>query len=139
MSVYQETIARVGESPLFGFGSPGSTDTSLAFSNLGTHGQVFTLVYSYGIPAVACFAAWLLYSFWRMARRRSIVCFWASVCMLIVIVELGYYNFMPTTLHVIMVAAALAWRDIVYPSATTRDAPGPRGRVSLDAPGLDGN
>jgi hypothetical protein len=56
------------------------------------------------------------------------VCFWASVCMLIVIVELGYYNFMPTTLHVIMVAAALAWRDIVYPSATTRDAPRLRAR-----------
>jgi polysaccharide biosynthesis protein PslJ len=118
LSTYDETIARVKESPLIGYGSPGATDTSRAYSNLGTHGQLFTVVYSYGIPALAFFVGWFAYTFLRAARRRTYACLWASAAVFVALVEIPYYNLMPTTIHVVMVAAALAWRDIVRPEGT---------------------
>jgi O-antigen ligase len=118
LSTYDETIGRVKQSPLVGYGSPGATDTSLAYSNLGTHGQVFTIVYSYGIPALALFVGWFAYTFVRASRRRTHACVWGSAAIFITLVEIPYYNLMPTTLHVAMAAAALAWRDIARPAPT---------------------
>jgi hypothetical protein len=118
LSTYDETIARVKQSPLIGYGSPGATDTSRAYSNLGTHGQVFTVVYSYGIPALVFFVGWFAYTFVRAARRRTHACLWASATVFIALVEIPYYNLMPTTIHVVMAAAALAWRDIARPEET---------------------
>ena len=125
MSVYEQTVEQVRGSPFIGYGSPRSqVDENVPA--IGTQGQLFTLTYSYGIPALLFFAGWLLYTFWRTRRRRSYTCFWVSAAIFILLVELPYYNFMPTTLHVIMVALAVAWRDVVDPAPEPPDETGPR-------------
>ena len=113
-SVYEQTAEQVRNSPFIGYGSPKSqVDENVPA--IGTQGQLFTLTYSYGIPALLFFAGWLLYTFWRAWRQRSHTCFWVSAALFILLVELPYYNFMPTTLHVIMAALAVAWRDLADP------------------------
>ena len=113
-TIYDATIDKLHESPIFGFGSPSLEGADPDLPALGSHGQLFTIAYSYGIPALLAFVAWFLYGFLldsggsrarlvqrrdpRPARRAS------------------YYNFMPATLHVAMVATALLWRDVCPPT-----------------------
>jgi len=114
MTVYQQTIHDVEESPFLGYGSPHGKIDRHQQAHVGTQGQLFMILYSHGIPGMAFFASWFLYILFR-SRRGSPVRFWSHVAILILVIEMPYYNYMPTTLHVIMIAAALAWRDVVDP------------------------
>jgi hypothetical protein len=125
-TVYQATLAQVEKSPLLGYGSPSGAQFDKNLPNLGTQGQLFTIVYSYGIPALLLFAGWFLYSFLRSLPRGSPTRFWANASLLILLVELPYYNYMPATFHVAMVAAALVWRDIASPARDTAPRRAPR-------------
>jgi O-antigen ligase len=116
LTVYQETIDQVKASPLLGYGSPHGQIDRHQEAHVGTQGQLFMVLYSHGVPGLVFFASWLGYALVRSGRGRgSPARFWAHVALLILLVEMPYYNYMPTTLHLIMVGAALAWRDIVDP------------------------
>ncbi|MGH2944699.1 MAG: O-antigen ligase family protein [Solirubrobacteraceae bacterium] len=133
LTVYQATIDQIDESPLFGFGSPSHGAQDADLPPLGSHGQLFTIAYSYGLPALLLFAGWFVYGFLRSMRRGSPSRFWANAVILILLVEMPYYNYMPATLHVAMVAAALLWRDICEPvrPSRARGATVPRPAVAL--------
>ena len=73
------------------------------------------VLYSHGIPGFVFFVSFFLYVLFRSARAGSPGRYWAHVAILIAVVEMPYYNYMPTTLHVLMIAIALAWRDILDP------------------------
>jgi O-antigen ligase len=115
-TVYEATIEEVKKSPLVGYGSPRLSGFDKNLPELGTQGQFFTIMFSYGVPAVLLFAGWFIYSFWRSLPRGSPTRFFANASLLILLLELPYYNHMPTSLHVVMVAAALAWRDLRDPA-----------------------
>ena len=117
LSVYQETFQQVKESPWIGFGSPKASSADPNLPHVGTQGQAFTVAYSYGIPAFLLFAGWFVYTFLRSLRGRAPARFWANVAILMLLVEMPYYNYMPAPLHIVMIAAALAWRDIVRPAS----------------------
>lgn len=116
LTVYQATFEGIKQSPLFGYGSPTGAEFDANLPELGTQGQMFTVAFSYGIPAVLLFAGWFLSSFLNSRRSGSSARLWANASVLILLLELPYYNYMPATLHVGMVAAALAWRDVADPA-----------------------
>jgi O-antigen ligase len=122
LTTYDSTLAQVRKSPLIGYGSPrpqGKGD----LPHLGTQGQMFMLLYSYGVPAFAFFAGWIGASFWSTASRGSPdVRPWANASLLILLLELPYYNYMPITMHVAMVGAAIAWRDVSLRGARSQPA-----------------
>ena len=112
LSVYDNTTQQVRQSPFFGYGSPRpSADPNSP--PLGTQGQFFLLVYSHGIPGLVFFISWFGMTVLRSFRRRSRDHLWAHVAIIIFLIEMPFYSFMPTTLHVIMLPAALIWRDVV--------------------------
>ena len=121
LSVYQETLQQVKRSPYIGFGSPRASSDDPNLPHVGTQGQLFTLAYSYGIPALVFFVGWFLYTFLRSFRGGGPGRFWANVAILMLLVELPYYNYMPAPLHIVMIAAALAWRDILQPARETAE------------------
>ena len=131
VSVYAATLEEVGESPLVGYGSPSGQLDLDQQSRVGTQGQLFTIVFSYGVPALVFFAGFLVYTLVRSGRRGSPARFWSHVALLVLLVEMPYYNYMPTTLHVAMIIAALAWRDI---TSRNRRGAAPAGAVSPAAP-----
>jgi polysaccharide biosynthesis protein PslJ len=116
LTVYEATVRQIKESPLLGYGSPHGAQFDAALPNLGTHGQAFTLAFSYGIPALLLFVAWFGYSLFKSMPRGSPSRFWSNAAIFVLVMQLPYYNYMPTTLHVAMVAAALLWRDVVDPA-----------------------
>jgi len=124
LSIYTQTIEQVKSSPVIGFGLPRVSDStgnqSRSRPAIGSQGQLFTLLFSYGIPATLLFLGWFGYTFVRSRTGSSYGRFWSNAAILILIVEMPYYDFMPVTLHVAMVAAGLAWRDILDGGAAGR-------------------
>jgi O-antigen ligase len=115
MSVYKQTINDVEDSPFLGYGSPHKKIDRHQEARVGTQGQAFMVLYSHGIPGLVFFVSFFGYVLVRSARAGSPGRYWAHVAILIAVVEMPYYNYMPTTLHVLMIAIALAWRDILDP------------------------
>jgi O-antigen ligase len=125
--LYSESIALVRQSPLLGYGAPVLVEGNLS---AGTHGQLWTIVVSQGLPGLIFFTAWLLWAWWRAKRRLPsghpgdpVLRFWCEVTIFIAIVQMPYYDLLPWGLAIAMVAAGLAWREEL---AFVRVAPPPQ-------------
>ena len=72
---------------------------------------------STGVPGLAFFLWWCGYAFWKSRGGGSPVRFWASVTLFMVFYQMWVYGFLPAQIHILMVAAALAWRERLAPAA----------------------
>jgi len=114
-SLYAESIDRALESPVFGHGAPRpSTESRIS---VGTHGQVWIVLFSHGIPAVILFAAWLMVAWRQTAHHRSGVGLAMNAALVVVSVEIFYYGFVGMGLFIVMIAAAATWRiEPIHPA-----------------------
>lgn len=120
--LYESSVELVSESPVFGHGAPVQAEGTAA---VGTHGQLWTVVVSQGIPGVILFVGWLLWAFVRARRRLPPAHpgdrqarLWCEVVLFTALIQLPYYDLLPWGLSMAMVAAAVAWRE------EAADAPG---------------
>jgi polysaccharide biosynthesis protein PslJ len=109
----QAATQQVGNSPLFGYGAP-QPNTVAGQSNVGTESEVFLLVYSHGYPGLALFFLWFAYTLFRSARFRTPEAFWAHIVILVACLQTPYYE-LTERLPIVMVAAAIAYREILRP------------------------
>jgi hypothetical protein len=70
------------------------------------------VAFSQGIPGIAFFFGWWLWALLKTSRGATGPPLWAHVVLLIGMLEFFYYDMMPTQLHLMMVVAALAWREL---------------------------
>jgi hypothetical protein len=99
------------EQPLFGYGGPRESPDLPNAPEIGTHGQVYLVLYSHGVPGLAFFLGWWLWALWVSHRGATGPPLWCHVMVLIGVLEFLYYDMMPTQLHLMMVVAAVAWRE----------------------------
>lgn len=116
--LYLDTIRRSADSPLIGFGTPRPNPSDPSGPPLGTHGQLWAVMFAYGYVAVALYVAFFVLSFLR-SRGRDPVTHWAKVSLGIGILQLPIYGHVPTQLFVMVAAAAIA----AWPSDGIVDAP----------------
>jgi len=105
-------IAR--QSPLLGYGAPQATEDNPANAAVGTHGQLWLVMVSNGIPALLMYMGWLFYLLIRSGRHLRTardVRFWPHLTILMAIIMSPYYELLPLQIHTIMVAAAIILRD----------------------------
>ncbi len=114
-TLYSEATEGALKSPLLGFGSPRPSESDPSLPEVGTHGQLWLVMYSHGFPGLALYIGWFGWCFWLTRRGRSRLAFWCNVVVFISIVQLPYYAQLPAQIQVTMVAAALALRDIQRP------------------------
>jgi O-antigen ligase len=113
------------QSPVFGFGAPQTV--SVANSNdvaVGTHGQIYTLLVSHGIPGTFFYIAFFLAALY-VTRKVSGPAVWAWAAIVVCLVQLPFYNSIPVPLMLAMMALAcclreLGWRGrpLTHPSVT---------------------
>jgi O-antigen ligase len=133
--LYQNSILAIRESPILGFGAPVDVQQvnpgarQLPVS-VGTHGQFWTVAVSHGIPGLALFGGFFLVALIRTGRwlpagagRDSPARFWAHVALVAGVVQMPYYEVLPWGLPIMMLAAAVAWRE------ATADPPAPSRRI----------
>jgi hypothetical protein len=117
------------EAPVFGHGGPRPSQETPNAPEIGTHGHVYLVLFSQGIPGLAFFLGWWLWALLVTSRGATGPPMWAHVLLLVGALEFFYYDMMPTQLHLMMVVAALAWREL---EAAARPA------ASSDAGAVDG-
>lgn len=109
LSLYGEVLHRIVDSPLLGFGAPTTVDTTSAPAPVGTQGQLWMVLYSNGIPALAVFLGWFLLTVRAGLRLRRPAGLWLSAVPLIALVQLPFYGLNYQNLSVLfLVAGAIA-------------------------------
>jgi hypothetical protein len=112
LSLIQQSGQNVLSSPLVGYGVPLPPPVSqYSLPNVGTQGQLWLVLVSVGIPGTVFFLLWLLYLFWCSRSLSDPVSFTVHVAILIGIIQLPFYGWMPAEMFIVMTAAALVWRS----------------------------
>lgn len=107
-TIYQEAFDGALKSPIFGNGAPKPSDT-LSVS-IGTQGQVWNVMFSYGFIALALFLGWFLVAAMLSSRARGLSGLWVHGTLAVCFVTFFYYGYDGIQLTVAMVAAAIALR-----------------------------
>lgn len=117
-SLYLQSLDVVKDSPFFGYGRtltvPGSIDP------VGTQGEFWIVLVSYGVLGVLFFVGWFIFAFIRSIRWQGSAGLAASTVLLVGTVQFFYYGAVPHTLPLIMIAAALALRTRTQTSPRNR-------------------
>jgi hypothetical protein len=106
-----EAIEGWKRSPIFGYGGPRESTINPDAPQVGTHGQFYLVLFSHGLPGTLLFLGWWLWAFWVSARGATGPPLWVHAVIAIGMLEFFYYNMIPAQLHLMMLAAALAWRE----------------------------
>jgi O-antigen ligase len=111
-SLGEQALRGTLEAPVFGHGGPRPSQETPNAPEIGTHGQVYLVAFSQGLPGLAFFLGWWLWALLVTARGATGPPLWTHVVLLVGCLEFLYYDMMPTQLHLMMVVAALAWREL---------------------------
>ncbi|MEI7055315.1 hypothetical protein WBG06_05805 [Nocardioides sp. CCNWLW239] len=90
MAVYVETIEATLRSPLIGWANP-RTDATIGIA-LGTQGQIWSVMYSYGFVGLALFCAFLVALVWRARRAPGTAGLWLHGVLIAAVVMLPFYR-----------------------------------------------
>ena len=109
-SNYLETLSELAESPLLGFGAP-RPSASPWLPSLGTQGQFWTVIFSYGLVGAFLFIAFFVRMLPRIWRAKDVYGSILGGIILATLVEQFYYG-MSTGLMLSVVAVALLSRHL---------------------------
>jgi len=108
-TIYREAFDGAVNSPVFGHGAPqpsGTVDVSI-----GTQGQVWNVMFSYGFIALAFFLGWFGLVVLQSWRTRGQAELWVHATLFVAFATFFYYGYDGIQLAVVMSAAALALRS----------------------------
>jgi hypothetical protein len=117
-TIYREAFDGALQSPIFGHGAPQPSQT-LSVS-VGTQGQVWNVMFSYGFVALGLFLGWFLLAVLLSWRARGQGRLWVHATLFVCFLTFFYYGYDGTQLTVAMVAAGLALRPRVSRAAAAR-------------------
>ena len=106
--VYEEALDQSLRSPLLGHGAPVQVEGVPV--TVGTHGLVWYLLVSHGLPAAALFLLWLGGVVRRGLALRSVRGMWCTAAAVVGAFQVPIYGLLPQ-LVVLGAVAALIWRE----------------------------
>jgi polysaccharide biosynthesis protein PslJ len=107
--IYGEAYHGALESPIFGYG--GTRPSKNPFSpSIGTHGQVWLVMFSHGFVGLSFYVLWAVGIVWRCWQRRDRVSMLLTTVTVMGLLQMFVYNLLPTSLPIIMVAVGLIVR-----------------------------
>lgn len=110
-AVYAATLDQTEKSPVLGFGAPAPSTVSVNAPDLGTQGQLWTVLYSSGFPGVTLFVLALGFFAWATRRPTDAAGMWMHVVTIIALSVIVVYQMEATELVLLMMATALALRE----------------------------
>lgn len=108
-SLVQDTIAEMPQSPLLGFGGPRQVNEG--GPPLGSHGQVWIVLFSHGVLGIMTYFGYMISMFARTLKFTSEIGLWAHIVVFIGIVQTLFYGHVPQQLAIVMLAIAIALLD----------------------------
>ncbi len=108
MELAFDAIEGAIDRPLFGWGGPRPNDRNIP--PVGTHGQTWFVMFSYGfIGFIGYFGSMILLT-WRTRRQPNVDGLWLHVVLIIALVQSVYYLHVPHQMYTWLAAAMLALR-----------------------------
>jgi polysaccharide biosynthesis protein PslJ len=107
-TIYREAFDGAVNSPVFGHGAPEPSTT--VDVSIGTQGQVWNVMFSYGFVALAFFLGWFGLVVLQSSRARTQAELWVHATLFVSFATFFYYGYDGIQLTVAMTAAALALR-----------------------------
>lgn len=108
-AIYAESFQGALQSPILGHGAPGKSDT--VDVAVGSQGQIWNLMYSYGFIGLGLFVLFFLVATWAGRRALAPGSLWLNATLVVAIVSFIYYGFDGPQLAVAVAAAALTIRE----------------------------
>jgi hypothetical protein len=134
--LYGEAFRITTDSPIIGLGGPRPYEGNKIVPNVGTQGMFWTVLVSTGYVGLGLFlAAWLRW-IWE-TRAGPSVTFWCHVVLIIGLVQILVYDMIPSSLHVVFIAAALGFRTAALPPVV-RWGQTPSDRTASDGSAVTG-
>jgi polysaccharide biosynthesis protein PslJ len=109
-----EATRRVWASPILGYGAPLPSEDESANHNVGTHGQIWLVMFSQGIPGLMLYLGWFGVVFWKTRRARDPQELWTHTLVLVALAMMPVYGILGTGLLVLMSGIAVTLRDHDY-------------------------
>lgn len=94
--------------PVFGWGGPRPNDRNIP--PVGTHGQLWFTMFSYGFVGAFGYIGGLISLAWNTRKQPTIAGIWAHSVLIIGMVQLPYYLHVPYQMFAMLGAAAVALR-----------------------------
>ena len=113
LNLYEQSIDGIAASPIVGYGGPIADPEKPDRAPIGTHGQIWMVTFSHGIPAAVFFVAFLIGV--MVATRRGApgsIAFAANVTFLIALVQLPIYTYFPAQISLLCIVAALGLAEV---------------------------
>lgn len=128
LELYKEAVLRTLDSPILGYGAPRPSE--VVNISVGTQGQVWNVMFSFGFLALFAYVGWFWYLAWRSRHsRRSAL--WLHVCLVVAAFTIFYYGYDGMQTMIVMTVAALLERELRGSASVT--APEHRTSASVGA------
>lgn len=108
MGLYVEAVRGALASPLLGHGAPQPSEVYVV--SVGTQGQVWNVLFSYGFPGLLLFGGWFAVAAWASRRWADAAGLWLHTTLVVALVTTGYYGYDGVQLAVVMAVAATVLR-----------------------------
>ncbi len=119
--IYKEAFDGATSSPIFGNGGPRPSKNPYS-PPIGTHGQFWLVMFAHGFVGLGLYLAWAGASIMAACRRVDRFSIVVSVTVIVGAAQMFFYNLLPQSLPIILVAVGLACRP---PDQTSRWQPRP--------------
>ncbi len=110
-----EAARRATQSPLIGYGAPLPSEDEDVGHNVGTHGQIWLVIFSHGFPALALYLGFFGFAAWHFRRCRTQSELWAHTLVLMALLMMPVYGFLSLNYDITMAALGIAFRDELLP------------------------
>ena len=129
--LYNEAKDSVMKSPMMGYGAPKASTYNPNLPPVGTQGQFWMVFFSHGFPGAFFFVGFAFYAVGRTRRAKTATGLWCHISLLLGIVMMPFYGWLHMEIHIIVIAFALASREMVDPDepAEVLAPPKPRAYV----------
>jgi hypothetical protein len=119
-ALYNASIDLALQQPLIGYGGPQQSTATTKSANykhpdVGTQGQLWTVLVSHGMPATFFFFGFFSYFVWRTRRARSHLELWCHIVVVVALFQSPFYGLLAAQLHIVFVAIGLASREAADP------------------------
>jgi hypothetical protein len=129
--LYNEAKDSVMQSPMMGYGAPKPSTYNPNLPPVGTQGAFWLVFFSNGFPGAFFFVSFAVYAMLRTRRAKTSAALWCHIALLLGIVMMPFYGWLHMQIHIVMIAFALASREMIDPDEPThlQEAPKPRAYV----------
>ncbi len=111
-SLYSHAIDLTAASPVVGWGAPQPNPDDPSGPSIGTHGQLWLLLVSHGVPAALLYAGFFALAWIAAFRWQAPHAVWLEATLVVAAVQFPIYELVPSQTLVLAVVAGLALRGL---------------------------